>query len=111
MPPLIAPHTRLLVLGSFPGVASLAAQRYYGHPQNHFWRILRALWPAHPPAVAAGDSAAPPALKKRILVWNVDSPSDAAVVLSQLAAPALAAQHGRTRRRLLVQRARPLPAR
>lgn len=48
LPPVVGTGTRLLILGSFPGVKSLQLQQYYAHPQNHFWRILQALWPGDP---------------------------------------------------------------
>ena len=44
LPPVLSPHTKLLILGSFPGRASLAAGQYYAHPRNQFWSILGALW-------------------------------------------------------------------
>jgi TDG/mug DNA glycosylase family protein len=48
LPPIVSAGTQLLNLGSFPGEASLRAQQYYAHPQNHFWRILQAIWPDIP---------------------------------------------------------------
>nr|WP_166176956.1 DNA-deoxyinosine glycosylase [Altererythrobacter segetis] len=38
--PVVAPGTRLLILGSLPGERSLAERRYYAHPRNQFWRLV-----------------------------------------------------------------------
>jgi hypoxanthine-DNA glycosylase len=43
LPPAITRTCRLLVLGSFPSAASLAAAQYYAHPQNRFWPIMGAI--------------------------------------------------------------------
>ena len=51
-PPIIDPSTRVLVLGSLPGEESLAHQRYYANPRNHFWRLIGAVIEADLEALA-----------------------------------------------------------
>ncbi len=71
--PLVSSQTRLLILGSFPGVASLRAQQYYGHPQNHFWRILQAIFPPSPmnTAINSYQIRSEWMLSKGVGLWDV----------------------------------------
>lgn len=119
--PVIAPHTRLVVLGSFPGEASLAAQRYYAHPRNHFWPILAALWGVDLPALPYPQRLEQ-ALQRGLGLWDVyascrregslDSAIEAATLndlqsLRQLAPGLLAVAHngGESARAMRVTRA------
>ena len=67
--PIVGKNAEILILGSMPGRASLAAGQYYAHAQNAFWRIVSEL--------LQFDRAAPyemrvQALKSaRIAVWDV----------------------------------------
>lgn len=38
--PIIDRDSKILILGSIPGIKSLEKQQYYGHPQNKFWKII-----------------------------------------------------------------------
>jgi hypoxanthine-DNA glycosylase len=73
LPPLLDANTRLLVLGSFPGLASLRAQQYYGHPQNQFWKIMATLLSTNSAEVLAMPYAerAQWLLSQGIGLWDV----------------------------------------
>jgi len=68
-PPIANTKARVLILGSIPGKASLAAGQYYAHPQNLFWRILCEVTGAAP---ASPYAARVRALKScGIALWDV----------------------------------------
>jgi len=67
--PIASAGSRVLILGSMPGVASLHAAQYYAHPRNAFWPIMGQLL-GFAPAVGYRHRVA--ALKNsRIAVWDV----------------------------------------
>lgn len=43
-PAVVDEHCSILLLGTMPGDRSLRMQQYYGHPGNHFWKLIYALF-------------------------------------------------------------------
>jgi len=60
---------RLLILGSLPGAASLAAGRYYAHPRNQFWRLIGAVI-EHDLAALPYQDRLETLLARRIGLWD-----------------------------------------
>lgn len=54
-PPLYSASARVLILGSMPSAASLAAGRYYAHRANRFWPVMAAVFPQKAAALLSPD--------------------------------------------------------
>lgn len=68
--PIIDSDVELLILGSFPSTASLAAGQYYAHPRNQFWPILA--YVLHEPLADMGYAERTArVLAHRIGIWDV----------------------------------------
>ena len=59
-----------LILGSFPSVASLGKAQYYGHPHNHFWRLVGAVVDEPLPEMDY-EQRLRTLLKHRIGLWDI----------------------------------------
>jgi len=69
LPPVIAEDARVLILGSFPSEASLAARQYYAHPRNQFWSILGAVLDEPLPKLSYTDRLAR-VRAHRVAIWD-----------------------------------------
>ena len=68
-PPVSDARAQVLILGSMPGVMSLRLQRYYGHPQNAFWRIVGELLGFDAAGGYAQRTAA--LVERKVALWDV----------------------------------------
>lgn len=69
-PPVVSAETRVLILGSLPGETSLAARRYYAHPQNLFWRLSGAVIGREDLAALDYDARLGALLREGIGLWD-----------------------------------------
>lgn len=67
-PPLFAPDSRVLILGSMPSPKSREQAFFYGHPQNRFWSVLAAVFGEPVPQNIEEKRAL--ALRHHIAMWD-----------------------------------------
>lgn len=67
--PVADSRSRMLILGSMPGKASLRKHQYYGHPQNAFWRLMCVL--LKEPFADDYETRVNMLLRRGIALWDV----------------------------------------
>lgn len=67
--PIAGARVRLVILGSLPGRASLAAAQYYAQPRNAFWPLMGELFGAGPELAYPARVAA--LTGRGVAVWDV----------------------------------------
>jgi len=67
--PIVDQQSKVLILGSIPGVESLRKQQYYGNPRNHFWGIMYRLF--HQEELKTYDEKITFIKKHQISLWDV----------------------------------------
>lgn len=67
--PISNARARILILGTLPSQASLAANQYYAQKQNAFWKIIAAL--THSPLTLSYAQRKQHLLKNHIALWDV----------------------------------------
>lgn len=68
-PPVVDAHSRILILGSFPSVASRGEGFFYGHPRNRFWPMLATLFGEETPSTIPHKQAL--LLRHHLALWDV----------------------------------------
>lgn len=68
-PPVCAPDSRVLILGTMPSRQSRRQGFYYGHPQNRFWAVLAGLLQA--PVPLGIEERRRFLLEHKIALWDV----------------------------------------
>ncbi|MBQ6183841.1 MAG: DNA-deoxyinosine glycosylase [Clostridia bacterium] len=72
--PFYRPDSRILILGSFPSVASRREGFYYAHPQNRFWRVLADVFGEETPY--GTDAKKEFLTRRKIALWDVIAECD-----------------------------------
>ncbi|MBQ8207207.1 MAG: DNA-deoxyinosine glycosylase [Clostridia bacterium] len=67
--PIIAPNSKILILGSMPSPESRKVGFYYGHPRNRFWSVMSTILAE--PLPKTNEEKSDMLLRNKIALWDV----------------------------------------